>query len=43
VEVEDLVLKGVGMKDWAKRVNKIARLLEGFCVDDDSRDEKYNR
>jgi len=43
VEVEDFVLKGVRVKDWTKRVNKIARLLEGIFVDDDSRDEKYNR
>ena len=43
VEVEDFVLKGVRVKDWTKRVNKIARLLEGFFVDDDSLDEKYNR
>ena len=33
MEVEDFVMKGVRVKDWTKRVNKIARLLEGFCVD----------
>lgn len=43
VVAEDFVLKGVRVKDRTKRVSKIARLLEGFFVDDDSRDEKYNR
>jgi hypothetical protein len=43
VEVEDFVLKGVRVKDWTERDNRIARLLKGFCVDDDSRDEKCNR
>lgn len=44
VEVEDFVLKGVRVKDWTKRVSKIARLWRGFFfVDDDSPDDKYNR
>jgi hypothetical protein len=34
------VLEGVKAKDWTKWVNKIERIPEGVCVDDDSPDEK---